>query len=225
MTGGPRLGAWPTLVAFACRTVLRLLVHVEVTGLERVPRSGPLIVAANHISNADPPLVGGWLAPALSRRPRFLAKEQLFRGPVGWFLRSQGVIPVRAGGSDVDAYRQAKAILDAGDVLVVFPEGTRSRDGRIGPPRPGVGLLATRLGVPILPVGVSGSDRFLAPGSSRPRFRVPVIVRVGEPWQPAVPDGADRRAGLTAVDAELMRRIAVLVEPRHRPPDGIAEGG
>lgn len=213
---GTGLGAWPALVALTCRTVLRLMVRVHIEGLEHVPRSGPLIVAANHISNADPPLVGGWLAPALARRPRFLAKEQLFKGVVGWFLRSQGVIPVKAGGSDVDAYRQARAILDGGDVLVVFPEGTRSRDGRLADPRPGVGLLATRLGVPVLPVGVSGTDRFLPPGGSRPRFRVAVTVRVGEPWLPAAAPGTGRRAALAAFDEELMRRIAALVEPRHR---------
>lgn len=212
----PRLGAWPAFVAWLCRTILRLFVRVQVEGLERLPPVGPCIIAPNHISNADPPLVGGWLAPALRRRPRFLAKEQLFKGVLGWFLRGQGVIPVRAGGSDIEAYRAARSVLDAGEVLVAFPEGTRSRDGRLGAPRPGVTLLATRCGVPIVPVGVSGTDTFLPPGGKRPRFRVRVIVRVGDPWLPEIADGADRRTALAAADAELMRRIAALVEPRHR---------
>ncbi len=216
MSVGGGLGAWPAFVALLCRTILRILVRVEVEGLENVPRSGPLIIAPNHLSNADPPLVGGWLAPALGRRPRFLAKEQLFRGVVGWFLRNQGVIPVRSGGSDMDAYRAARDVLAAGEPIFIFPEGTRNRDGVVGTPRPGVTLLATRNAIPILPVGVSGTDAFLPPHSGRPHFRVRVIVRVGTPWVPTVPDGADRRAALAEADAELMRRIAALVEPRHR---------
>lgn len=216
MSARPGLGRWPAFVAWLCRTILRILVRVEVEGLANVPRTGPLIIAPNHLSNADPPLVGGWLAPALDRRPRFLAKEQLFRGVVGWFLRNQGVIPVRAGGSDMDAYRASRDVLAAGEPIVIFPEGTRSRDGLLGDPRPGVTLLASRQGVPILPVGVSGTDAFLPPRSRRPHFRVRVTVRVGVPWVPVVPDGADRRAALAEADAELMRRIAALVDPRHR---------
>jgi 1-acyl-sn-glycerol-3-phosphate acyltransferase len=187
-----------------------------VEGLEHVPRSGPLIVVSNHISNADPPLVGGWLAPALDRRPRFLAKEQLFVGPIGWFLRSQGVIPVRAGGGDMEAYRAAKGLLESGEVIVIFPEGTRSHDGRLGTPRPGVTLLATRLGVPVLPVGVSGTDEFLRRGQRLPRLGARVVVRVGRPFTLAPSRGPDRRAGLKAADDEVMRRIAGLLEPRHR---------
>ncbi|MFO1538945.1 MAG: lysophospholipid acyltransferase family protein [Chloroflexota bacterium] len=216
MSAGTRLGAWPAFVAWLCRTILRILVRVEVHGLDNVPRSGPLIIAPNHLSNADPPLVGGWLAPALGRRPRFLAKEQLFRGVVGWFLRGQGVIPVRAGGADMDAYRAAREVIAAGEPIFIFPEGTRSRDGTLGAPRPGVTLLATRHAIPILPVGVSGTDAFLPPRSGRPHFRVRVMVRVGTPWTPSVPEGGDRRAALAAADAELMLRIAALVEPRHR---------
>jgi 1-acyl-sn-glycerol-3-phosphate acyltransferase len=105
---------------------------------------GPVIVVANHISNADPPLVGGWLAGGLGRRLAFLAKEQLFRGVWGRFMLSQGMIPVRAGRSDVDALRQARSVLERGGIIVVFPEGTRSPDGVIGEAFPGAAMLAAR---------------------------------------------------------------------------------
>lgn len=210
------LTLYERVVAFTCRAVLRCLVRVRIEGLEHVPREGALIVAPNHISNADPPLVGGWLAPALGRRPRFLAKEQLFKGVGGWFLRSQGVVMVKAGGSDVEAYRVSRAHLEAGEVLVIFPEGTRSRDGRLGRPLPGVSLLATRHGIPVLPVGVSGTDDFLRRGQRLPHLGARVVLRIGQPYQPVAERGGDRRAALAAADEELMRRIAALVEPRHR---------
>jgi len=210
------LPLWPRAIAWLCRTVLRCVIRIHVDGLDNVPREGALIVAANHISNIDSPLVGGWLGPALDRRPRFLAKEQLFKGVVGWFLRSQGVIAVKAGGSDVAAYRMARGLLEAGEVMVIFPEGTRAGNGRLGRPRPGVALLASRHAVPVLPVGVSGSDAFLRRGQRLPSFGARVIVRIGTPYQPVADRGGDRRAALAAADEELMRRIAALVEPRHR---------
>jgi len=210
------LPLWPRIVSLVCRVVLRCTVRIRVEGLENVPREGALIVAPNHISNIDPPLIGGWLAPALDRRPRFMAKEQLFKGVVGWFMRSQGVIAVKAGGSDVDAYRVARGLLDAGEVMVIFPEGTRSLDGRLGQPKPGVTLLASRGGVPVLPVGISGTDDFLRRGQTMPHIGARVVVRIGKPYQPLVERAGDRRANLAEADAELMRRIAALVEPRHR---------
>ena len=204
------------LAATLARVVLSLAASVRVEGLDQLPRMGPLIVVANHLSNADPPLVVGWLTPTLGRRLHILAKGALFVGPLGIFLRSQGVTPVRAGGSDMEAYRSAKAILDRGDVLCIFPEGTRSRTGQLSRPKPGVALLATRAEVPVVAVGISGTDRFLAPGRFLPRFRSPIVVRVGQPFilraDPALP----RREATRAASEELMRRLAELIDERHR---------
>jgi 1-acyl-sn-glycerol-3-phosphate acyltransferase len=100
--------------------------------------------------------------------------------------------------------------------MVIFPEGTRSQDGRLGRPKPGVSLLASRGGVPVLPVGISGTDDFLRRGQRLPHLGARVVVRIGRPYQPVVERGGDRRAALAAADEELMRRIAALVEPRHR---------
>jgi 1-acyl-sn-glycerol-3-phosphate acyltransferase len=225
----PRLPWYPRRVAVICRLGLRAIARVRVEGIDGLPTSGPLIIAANHMSNADPPLIGGWLAPALGRRPTFLAKDVLFDGPMGVFIRSLGAEPVKAGGSDIAAYRAAKAILDRDGVVAILPEGTRSYDGIMGQPKPGVSLLATRTGAPVLPVGISGTDELLARGRRLPRIGSRVTMRVGQPFHLALPEGADRRAALVAADAELMARIAALVDPRHRGawdpwPGGTAEG-
>ena len=204
------------VAALLCRLVLRAAARVSVSVEGEIPRHGPLIVVANHISNADPPLVVGWLTPMLGRQMHILAKEALFVGPVGWFLRSQGVTPVRTGGSDMEAYRTAKAVLDRGQVLCIFPEGTRSPTGVMQEPKPGVAMLATRSGVPVLPVGISGSDVFLGRGKRLPRVGSRITVRVGIPFQLALDGSLSRRAGVQEASDDLMRRIAALVDERHR---------
>ncbi len=200
------------LARFALKLGARVTVQID----GELPREGPLIVIANHISAADPPLVAGWLTKLLGRRLHILAKETLFVGPVGWFLRSQGVTPVRRGGSDIEAYRSAKQVLDRGDVLCIFPEGTRSFDGVMGEPKPGVAMLATREAVPILPVGISGSDWFLGRGKALPRLRAPIRLHVGKPFTLQLDASLSRRAAINEASDELMRRIAELVDERHR---------
>lgn len=204
------------LAAAASRLILSLLARVRVEGLADLPRSGPLIVVANHLSNADPPLVVGWLTPAIGRPLRILAKDALFVGPVGALLRSQGVTPVRAGGSDVEAFRAARSMLDRGEVLCIFPEGTRSPTGTLQEAKAGVALLATRAGVQILPVGISGTDRFLGRGRRFPRLRSEVTVRVGRPFTLDLDPALPRKAATQAATEEIMRRIAALVDERHR---------
>lgn len=212
----PPLPASARILAWVARTILRCVLRVRVEGLEHVPRSGPLIVAVNHLSNADPPLVGGWLIPAVGRRVRWLAKEQLFAGPVGRILRSQGVVMVRRGGQDVEAYREARAALARGEVVVLFPEGTRSLTGTLGEPRQGLVLLAARSGAPVLPVGITGTNRFLSPGARWPRIGTTVHLRFGEPFQVALERGAGRRNDLARATDGLMSHIAALLPPAAR---------
>lgn len=206
----------PRVAALICRTVLRAAAVVDVEGFDDVPQAGPLIVVANHISNSDPPLVFGWLTPALGRQMHILAKEALFVGPVGWFLRKYGVTPVKAGGSDIDAYRVALSVLDRGEVLCIFPEGTRSATGLLGEPKPGVAMLASRSRVRILPVGISGSDVFLGRGKRLPRLRSRITLRAGEPFTLELDPALARRAAVNQASEDLMRRIAALVDERHR---------
>lgn len=189
-------------------------VRVEIDG--DLPTTGPLIVVANHMSNADPPLVAGWLTPILGRQMHILAKESLFIGPVGAVLRRLGATPVRSGGSDIEAYRVALGILDRGEILCIFPEGTRSADGVLADPKPGVAMLATRSGVPILPVGVSGTDKFLGRRQRFPKIGARVTVRVGRPFTLAVDPKLSRRAAIQSASDEIMSRIAALVDERHR---------
>ena len=207
---------YPTLIAGLCRFGLQSIARVRVEGLGDLPTEGPLILAANHLSNADPPFIGGWLGPALGRRPTFLAKEVLFEGPLGILIRSLGAEPVKAGGNDIGAYRTAKAVLDKGGVVAILPEGTRSFDGVMADPKPGVSMLATRTGTPVLPVGISGTDELIRREQVLPNIGSSITMRVGRPFTLTIPEGADRREALEADDTELMRRIAALVEPRHR---------
>ncbi len=219
--GVPLLTRFAGLVArFALSALAR--VTVEVDG--ELPQEGPLIVVANHMSNADPPLVAGWLTPMLGRQMHILAKEALFVGPVGAILRRLGATPVKSGGSDIEAYRVALGVLDRGEVLCIFPEATRSPDGVMAEPKPGVAMLATRSGVPILPVGVSGSDRFLGRGAKFPRIGSRITLRVGRPFTVAPHEGQTRRRSLQAASDEIMRRVAALADERHRGRFGDSTG-
>lgn len=208
--------------AFGSRIAARSFTRVHHEGLERLPATGPLIVAPNHLSNADPVVVGAWLTPALGRRIHWLGKKEMFRfPPIAAILRSGGVHAVDRGNADVDAYRLALRVLEADGVLLVFPEGTRSADGRLQPFKDGLATLAIRSGAPIVPVGVSGTHR-VWPRGGLPRPGGRVTVRVGEPFRAAdvIPDGTDRRSAKGIVSAELARRIESLVEPRHRRSAG-----
>ncbi|HEX4046368.1 MAG TPA: lysophospholipid acyltransferase family protein [Elusimicrobiota bacterium] len=164
--------------------VLRSVWGVKVTGLERVPRSGPLIVAFNHVSLVDGPLL--CVAIASSRRPCFLGKQELFRVPgLGWFLRTVGMIPLQRGTADHAAMRAALEILEGGGTIGLAPEGTRVKPGETRAPKPGVGFLAAKTGARVQPARLVGAAEF-------PR-RFPLEVRFGSPLPPP-PADAGREA-------------------------------
>ncbi len=137
---------------------------LEVRGQECVPTRGPFIVASNHISFLDPPLLG----VACPRRLRFLARADLFRKPLlGLFLRSVGVMPLKRDEADMASMRAALVRLERGEGVAIFPEGTRQLTGRLGIAKRGVGLLAVAARVPIVPVLVRGTFEALPPGYTR----------------------------------------------------------
>jgi 1-acyl-sn-glycerol-3-phosphate acyltransferase len=144
-------------------------------GREHLPRTGPLLLAANHRSFLDPFVIG-----TLVRRPvYYMAKRELFARPwQAWLLNGLGAFPVDRGASDGDAMSTARAILARGDCVVVFPEGTRVRPGPLGAPRRGIGRLALEAGVPVVPVAVIGTEDVRRGWRIRPRK---VRIRVGRP--------------------------------------------
>jgi glycerol-3-phosphate dehydrogenase (NAD(P)+) len=149
--------------------------RLERIGSEHLPRSGPLILAANHRSFLDPFVIG-----ALTRRPvYYVAKRELFeRRWQAWLLNGLGAFPIDRGAGDEDAMATARAILARGDCVVIFPEGTRVRPGPLGRPRRGVGRLALETGARVVPLAVIGTEDVRRGLRVRPRK---VRIRCGAP--------------------------------------------
>lgn len=196
--------------------------------LDRIPQEGPLLIACNHASNLDGPIVGSWLMPRLGRRIHWMGKKELFDWPfLGWLAANGGVHPVDRSKADVEAFRLASRILADGGVLFVFPEGTRSPTGALQEARDGVAVLALRSGAPIVPVGIAGSHRVWPKGQRLPHPGGRVTARIGEPFVlgDLIPPGTDKRAVKAVATTILMRRIADLLPPELRgfyadpPPD------
>ena len=185
--------------------LFRFLFRGSTLGLEHVPKDGPLVVASNHGSHLDPPLLGH----ALGRPVAFMAKAELFAVPLlGSVIRACGAYPVRRGASDREAIRTATAKLDEGWATGVFLDGTRQANGRVNNPLPGAALLAARSGAPLLPVAIVNSHRALGSGRIWPRL-VPLQLRVGAPIPPPA---SRRRPDLDATTALLKERINALLE-------------
>jgi 1-acyl-sn-glycerol-3-phosphate acyltransferase len=161
------------------RTWFTLYFRCRFYNPERVPLAGPVILAANHASYIDPPLIGA----GLRRGINYLARENLFRFPImGWVLHQWQVVPVdREGGGA----KGLKAILDrllAGGAIILFPEGTRTRDGKLQPARSGIGLTVIKSAAPVIPVRVFGTYGAYGRHLGWPRPH-PVAVKYGRPME------------------------------------------
>ena len=191
--------------------LLFLLTDWRVEGRGNVPRQGPLIVIANHLSLADPPI----LAVSLDRRLTFMAKRELFDS---WFsgciVRNLGAFPVNRMQLDRAAMRQAKEVLSRGLALAIFPEGQRSRDARLQTPYSGSALIALRNGAPVIPVGIVGTERIkgLAWILRRPK----VIVNIGRPFSLPPVNGRLRKPELASLVDYMMSHIAELLPVENR---------
>jgi 1-acyl-sn-glycerol-3-phosphate acyltransferase len=182
----------------------------EVLGLENVPRHGPAILASNHLNLADPPL----LAALVPRRLIFMAKLELWSTPIiGPLYGLYGCIPVRRFEADVAALRRAEKVLRQRHVLAMFPEGTRSRHPGLGKGHPGTAVIALRSGVPIVPVGVSGTEVVSLPRCFLRRARVRITF--GQPF--TLPQGQRLTTELAEEGTErIMREIAALLPEAYR---------
>jgi 1-acyl-sn-glycerol-3-phosphate acyltransferase len=185
----------------------------ESAGRAHVPKHGGVIVASNHLNNADPPMI----ALALGRPIVFMAKKEMLDVPVaGRFFRWWGTFPVRRGEADLGALRTATEVVRAGNMLMMFPEGTRSRTGGLGRGHPGTAMIALRTGAPVLPVAVTGTETIVWPRFFlRPRSVRQVRVVIGEPFTLERPARINAEAAQQATD-EIMRRIAALLPAEYR---------
>lgn len=155
----------------------RIFFRVRVLHRERMINHGPVILASNHESYLDPPLVGA----VADRAIFFLARKTLLEGSFfGWLLPKLNVIPVDQEGNDRSALKALIRILKAGEGTLVFPEGERTLDGRLRPALPGLGFVLAKTLAPVVPMRIFGAREAWPRGSSRVRFR-PITIVVGEP--------------------------------------------
>jgi 1-acyl-sn-glycerol-3-phosphate acyltransferase len=189
---------------------VRVVYRVRVVGREHVPKAGPYIIAPAHRSMLDIPLAGA----ITTRRIRFMGKAPLFRVPVlGTIFRALGGFPVERDGSDFGPLRDSLRILDTGEPLVVYPEGTRQRGQEIAPLQAGAAYLAAKAKVPIVPVGIAGAEetfrtrRGLLPGFGR------IVVVVGEPIPTPVREGSVvKRSAVDDLSDVLRERLQKLID-------------
>lgn len=194
-----------SLVVGFCKTFWRL----RVEGADRVP-DGPFILSPVHRSNIDTPLVA-----AVTRRPlRYMGKDAMWKyGWSAWFFTSLGGFPVHRGTADREALKKCIAVLEGGEPLVLFPEGTRQTGPVVDEVFDGAAYVALRTGVPIVPVGIGGSEQAMPKGAKfiRP---VKVTMVVGEPLHPPVTESGARtpRRAVRELTAELQKRLQDLFD-------------
>lgn len=164
-----------TLVRILISLPTLLIYRVRAIGVENVPKSGALVLAPNHFSQMDHFFIGLYLR----RKVRFMAKSQMFGPPVLTYIyKHGGVFPVRRGHRDEESFKTAFAILEQDEMLLVYAEGGRSRSGKLGEVKPGIGRIALESGAQVVPVAIHGSEKV----RRWKRFRFPkVTVRFGEP--------------------------------------------
>lgn len=191
------------------RAAFTLLFRWRVIGAQNVPAEGPVILAGNHASYLDPPVI----AVGIWRPPAFLAKEELFRHPLfGWYLRKLGAFPVKRGAGDRAALKHSLDLVEQGRPLVLFPEGTRTEDGELQEPEMGVGMIAYRTGAPVVPIYIHGTDRALGRKGGLRLERIAIVY--GEPLV-FVPKPGEK-PGREEYEAAAQRIMGCIAELRGR---------
>jgi 1-acyl-sn-glycerol-3-phosphate acyltransferase len=197
------------LVRSLLRPALRLWFRMRISGSEHIPVSGSAIVAPNHKSFLDAFFVG----ISTRRHVRYMAKAELFRGPLGWLFLRLGAFPVLHGEADAEALETARLVLDQGGVLVVFPEGTRVEDPHaLGSPHHGAGRLALMTGAPIIPAAIAGTQRlWLGPLPKPRRVQVAFLPAIDPAQLSGRPDAVGElvdRELWPAVQREYRRQLS-----------------
>jgi 1-acyl-sn-glycerol-3-phosphate acyltransferase len=197
-----------SLLDYLLGVIFRLLFNMRVIGRENLPASGGAIIAANHISLLDPPVLGVAASP---RVLHFMAKKELFANQLfAWLIAKLHAFPVNRGAPDRVAIRKAMSLLERGEFVAIFPEGTRSKTGILGQPEPGVALIAAKTGSPIVPVAVLGTNKVRF-GLEQPSFSVAF-------GRPVIPEpGKTDRESLEKLNASVMTAIAELLEKLQTP--------
>jgi 1-acyl-sn-glycerol-3-phosphate acyltransferase len=217
-----------TIARWIVGVVFRVFWRPRIEGVEHIPAAGPVIIASNHLSFIDSVVI----PLAVPRRVRFLAKAEYFTGRgvrgrlTALFFHLIDAVPVeRTGNRDsMRSLESALAVLREGTAFGIYPEGTRSRDGRLYRGRTGVGWLALTSGAPVVPVALTGTDRVQPVGARGVRI-APVRIRFGPPLDPAAYDGLPAGRARREITDEVMARIAAL-SPQQRadtynePPGG-----
>ena len=191
---------WITIFIFA------IIARIHLRTRYHVPRRGPYIIASNHLSWLDIPLIPLYL----SGKVVYMAKEEAFTGKGGWITRFLGAFPVKRGEADRQALRAADEQLKKGHVLVIFPEGTRSKTHTLAKGHAGLGMVALRAGVPVVPVAIWGSENVLR------KFGADVTISYSEPILFEPKGTKVTREDVDYVTEEVMRRIAEMLPPQYR---------
>ena len=193
------------LIAFIARSILKIAFGLKINGLDNIPKNGAFIFASNHRSIIDPPVLGS----VCPREVFYAAKKELLEVPIfGWFIAYLNAVPVRRTGYDRGVLKLLGNALDNGYGITIFPEGTRSRDGNLGKPRPGVGVLSKNHNAVIVPVFISGSSNIMQQVLKRK-----LAVQFGEVLQfnaDFFSDTDDDKDSYRKIAAEVIRNIAKL---------------
>ncbi|MEM9160744.1 MAG: lysophospholipid acyltransferase family protein [Verrucomicrobiota bacterium] len=194
-------------------TLYRSFLGGTVSGIKNIPRAGPCIMASNHESHLDPPVVGC----SLRRRVTFFARKTLWKpGIPAWWLNMIETIPVdRDGDSDTGAMKATLRTLKSGGLLTLFPEGTRSKDGKLQKPKPGIGFIAAKSQAKIVPCRIFNSHKVLSRDSKLPNLSSKVHVVYGKPLLPEDydPGRAAGKQRFQQIAEKIMAEIAKLKKP------------
>ena len=184
-----------------CRFWFGLILRTRVIGAENIPKDGAFILAANHVSNWDPPFLGTFI----EREICYMGKEELFKNPImAWVCRSLHVFPVKRGAADKTAIKTAVKILKDGKCFGIFPEGTRSKTGKLGKAESGVSLIAAMTKAQIIPAAIINTEKIF----SKEKFFPSLAVVYGSPMK--FSGSTKDKEALAAFAQEIMNEIAKL---------------